>query len=129
MVDLRLADPYLYGGAVSTGALPVGSHAVAVIGDAASPRHTVTLTGPLTNPTVQVKAGATVLSSMSYAGTIGSGQSLSVQFPSFVASGVSPAAVSADQPWWVVLDPAATQIEVGGSGSGSVTLSYQSAWL
>ncbi len=129
VVDLRLADPYLYGGSVSFGAKTVGTHSISVLGDVASPRHTVLLTGPLTNPTVQVKAGSTVLSSLSYSGTIGSGSSLTVAFPGFLASGVSPVGVVASQPWWVVLDPSATALVIGGTGAGSVTLSYEPAWL
>lgn len=130
-VDMHLADPYFYGSNVNLTGMTVGSHAVSIEGSAASPRYTVKFVGPLTNPSLSVLQGATVLSTVSYAGTIATGTSLEVSFPDFTVAGAggSPLNVTANQRWWAVLDPAATAFVVGGSGGGAVNVSYTPAWI
>jgi len=132
-VDLLLADPFFYQSTVTAAnAKAVGTHDLTgvITGDTASPRHTVVFTGPLTNPSITIKKGTSVLSVCSYAGVLGSGESLTVAFPSFSYSGAgSPLNVTSQQDMWLVLDPAATSLVVGGTGAGSVTLTYEPAWF
>lgn len=133
VIDMLLADPYFYSATVDVAGLTVGTHARTFQGQAASPRHTVGFTGPLTNPTIEVKAGSARLSYLAYNGTIASGETLYVAFPDFVVAGSpggsSPLNVTPAQRWWAVLDPSATSVVVGGSGAGSVAFAYQPAWF
>lgn len=134
-VDLLMADPFFYSTTTNLFITPrpVGTHAIVTQGHAATPRYTLYLTGPLTNPSITVKSGSTVLSYCSYTGTIATGETLNVTFPDFVVTGSngnsSPANMVTSQMPWVILSPSATSVVVGGSGAGEVAISYYPAWF
>jgi len=137
-VDLFLPDPWFYLPSETLGVYSVGTTDITgdIVGDVRSHRFTLRFDGPLTNPSVTVRAatdwGGTVdLSTVAYSGTIASGKHLEVTWPDYAvdaSAGITVLNVTAPRVPWVCLDPRATSIVVGGSGGGTVTVTYFSAW-
>lgn len=132
--DVFMADPWLYAPEVNLGSWTVGTHDVTglIAGDVTSPRWILTLTGPLTNPSVTISAGNDVLSSITYTGEIAEGDSLNVVMPGldFIETGdVSGSNITTEQTLWVALDPSATSVTIGGSGAGAVDIDYEAAYV
>ncbi len=133
--NVLLSDPWFYSAPQTLlDDAAVGTHNVAgdILGDAPSPRYVWTVTGPLNNPSLTVKAGAVTLSTVALAGAVPDGDTWTVDMPSgrvTTDTALTAAHVSAHQVDWVTLDPAATSIVVGGTGAGTVTLTHEPAWL
>ena len=134
--DIELSDPYFYGASATLlNAAAIGTHDITgdVLGDVASSRYVLSLTGALTNPTITVKAGSTVLSTLTYSGSITSTKTLAITFPAKTFTtgdtGAYPAKFTAGQTEWLNLHPSATSIVIGGTGAGTVTLTHEPAYL
>lgn len=135
--SLRLDHPYFLGSSTTLlNAVATGTHAVTVAGDAPSENYTLRLNGPLTNPTVTLKtAGGATVSALAYSGSITNGKYLSVTLPTLSwttddGAGVHPGNFTRSQVPWLDLRPGiVTSIVVGGTGAGSVTLTYYPAYF
>lgn len=131
--DVHMADPWFYTAVQSLGAMAVGTHAIDPVGDVASPRVTVALVGPLTNPSIAVKRGSVTLSTLTCRGSLAAGATHTIALPDGTVTGTATAVTAASwapgQAPWVDLPPDATHLVVGGSGAGSVTVSYAPAWI
>lgn len=85
----------------------------------------VTLQGPLTNPGLSWPGG-----SWRYTGTVSSGTTLQVDMDRRVVRNPATTAHSRSQAagTWLRLPPGATRVSRTGSGSGTVTARWRSAW-
>jgi len=131
--DVFLADPWFYGDSVTLlNAVSAGTHAVSIAGDGASQRFSLTVTDAFANVGIVVKRGDEVLSTLTSTAASQTAASFTVAWPDLIRTGTATGNLSQfvpAQPTWIDLDPSATDIVVSGSGAGSVTLTYEPAYV
>lgn len=86
----------------------------------------VTLTGPLTAPTVTVPGHAT----WNLGGNVASGQTLSVDMARHMVRDPATSEYRRRDAWggWPQIPVGTSTVTTGGSGSGSITLRWRSSW-
>lgn len=135
-VDLKLADPFYYGTVATHTFSPGDTFTMANPGDDTSPTNLqITLTGPLTNPSLS-NAATTPPVVVSYTGAIGSGETvvLDVAAPRAVSS-VGPTLVNSKitasgSLWWMEMFPGNNAITFDAdAGSGTCEISYRPAYV
>ena len=132
--DILLDDPWFYATEQTLGTYAPGTYDITgdIVGDAATPRYTITWAGELTDPTITLKQGTDTLSVLAYSGTISALETLTVTMPDLLwaeSGTVTPSDVVPSQPEWLILDPAATSLVIGGTGAGTVTIDYEPAYV
>jgi hypothetical protein len=131
--DVFLADPWFYGPSVTLlDAVGAGTHAVNIAGDGASQRFALTVAGAFANVGIQVKRGDEVLSTLTSTAASQTAASFTVAWPDLIRTGTATGNLSQftpAQPTWIDLDPSATAIVVSGTGAGTVTLTYEPAYV
>lgn len=135
-VDLFMADPYFYGTQQTLGTFAAGTHDITgdILGDVSTGRYVLTFAGVLSAASVTVKRGTETLSTLTSTVDLASGKNLIVTMPDLTWSTTSTVASPAQftpgqQSGWLMLDPAATSLVIGGTGAGTVKIEYFPAWL
>lgn len=134
-VDIRLADPYFYSAAKSV-TLSTGDNNVVVEGDDLTRNILIHVDGPRKNVKIRNK---TLGVEVEYLGDLSTGDDLDIDVRAFTST-TSPSSLypfnsigsirHAGSPSWLLLAPGTNVVNVSSeTGIGSVSMSYQEAWL